>query len=466
MERWSLAGTTGMKLSELISALSHALDMTEGQPPGHCMRCCWIGMHLADQLELDDTARWELYYTLLLKDLGCSSNAARICQLYGTDDLGFKRDFKWVNGSLTQVVRFLLQHTGRDAGVADRFKRLLNIARNGETIATELIATRCERGASIARDLGFSESVAAGIHSLDEHWSGSGKPDGLAADAIPLYARVALLAQVVEVFHAAAGPEAALDEARARSGHWFDPALVKALERAATSADFWPMLASPELPERVLALSPAGHEIEVDEDYLDRVAAAFGQVVDAKSPFTAGHSERVALYTDLIAEQLDLDPQRRRWLRRGALLHDIGKLGVSNSILDKPGKLDADEWQQVQNHARFTEEILSRIGVFSELAQVAGAHHERLDGKGYPKQLKAAQITRETRIITTADIFDAITAERPYRGAIPVAQALDMMAENLHTAIDADCFAALQTAIRELDVTEVNAGAGDELVRE
>jgi putative nucleotidyltransferase with HDIG domain len=460
MERWNLAGTTGMKLSELISALSHALDMTEGQPPGHCMRCCWIGMHLADQLGLDDAARWELYYTLLLKDLGCSSNAARICQLYGTDDLGFKRDFKWVNGSLTQVIRFLLQHTGRDAGVAERFKRLLNIARNGESIATELIATRCERGASIARDLGFSESVAAGIHSLDEHWSGTGQPEQRSGEAIPLYSRVALLAQVVEVFHAAAGPDAALDEARARSGQWFDPALVKALEQAAESADFWSMLASPELPERVLALSPAGHEIEVNEDYLDRVAAAFGQVVDAKSPYTAGHSERVALYTDLIAEQLGIEPQRRRWLRRGALLHDIGKLGVSNSILDKPGKLNAEEWQQVQNHARFTEEILSRIGVFSELAQVAGAHHERLDGKGYPKQLKAEQITRETRIITTADIFDAITAERPYRGAIPVAQALEMMAENLHTAIDADCFAALKAAIQELDVAEVNAGAG------
>jgi len=386
--------------------------------------------------------------------------------LYGTDDLSFKRDFKWVNGNLTQVVRFLLQHTGRDAGVAERFKRLLNIARNGESIAAEMITTRCERGAQIARDLGFGEAVAAGIHSLDEHWAGTGQPEKRTGEAIPLYSRIALLAQVVEVFHAAAGPDAALDEARARSGHWFDPALVEALERATEAPEFWPVLASPELPERVLALSPAGHEVDVDDDYLDRVAAAFGQVVDAKSPYTAGHSERVALYSDLIAEQLGIGLQRRRWLRRGALLHDIGKLGVSNSILDKPGKLDADEWQQVQNHARFTEEILSRIGVFCELAQVAGAHHERLDGNGYPKRLGADQIALETRIITTADIFDAITAERPYRGPIPIPQALDMMAENLHTAIDAECFAALQAAIRELDIAEVSVAADEMLVRE
>ncbi|MBR9828223.1 MAG: HD domain-containing protein [Oceanospirillales bacterium] len=447
MERWGNTVSSGLKLSELISALSHALDMTEGQPPGHCMRCCWIGMQLAEQLQLDDEARWELYYTLLLKDLGCSSNAARICELYGTDDLDFKRDFKWVNGSLTQVVRFLLQHTGRDRGMVESFQRLLRLAREGKELATELITTRCERGAAIARDLGFNTTVAAGIHSLDEHWCGSGKPEGLAGDQIPLYARIALLAQVVDVFHTAAGADAAMAEARERSGRWFDPALVTALEQAAQQSEFWQVLGSDTLAQRVLELSPADHEWPVDEDYLDRIATAFGQVVDAKSPYTAGHSERVALYTDLIANELGMSPERRRWLRRGALLHDIGKLGVSNTILDKPGKLNSDEWLQVQNHARFTEEILSRISVFAELAHVAGAHHERMDGKGYPRGLKDEQISLETRIITTADIFDAITADRPYRGAIPVPEALAMMAENLHVAVDVRCFEALQRAM-------------------
>lgn len=147
---------------------------------------------------------------------------------------------------------------------------------------------------------------------------------------------------------------------------------------------------------------------------------------------------------------------KRRWLRRAALLHDIGKLGVSNSILDKPGKLDDEEWRQVQNHARFTEDILSRIGAFAELAQVAGAHHERMDGQGYPRGLKDEQISLETRIITTADIFDAITAERPYRGAIPVPKALEMMAENLHVAIDERCFEALKQALDRFEAGVLN----------
>lgn len=446
----SLSMTADLRLSELISALSHALDITEGQPEGHCVRCCWIGMHIGRRLGLNDDELWNLYYTLLLKDLGCSSNAARICELYLTDDLSFKRDFKTVGDSLPKVLQFVLSHTGLKAGLAERFRSVMTIMRDGEQLATELIATRCQRGAEIARLLRFPESVSAGIYSLDEHFNGEGKPVGLAGEAIPLASRIALLAQVIDVFHTAGGPSAALDEIRLRAGRWFDPALVEVFETVANEDSFWTMLASPEVMTAVLALEPASHVVALDDDYLDDIAAAFGQVVDLKSPYTSGHSARVALYTDLIAEALGLSAERRRWLKRGALLHDVGKLGVSNSVLDKPGKLDADEWAAVQAHAAYTEAILSRIAAFAELARVAAAHHERLDGKGYPRGLMADDICLETRIITTADIFDAITAERPYRGAVPIPKTLEMMAENVGTAIDPDCFAALKQALARL----------------
>lgn len=440
----------GLKLAELISALSHALDITEGQPEGHCVRCCWIGMHVGRHIGLSDEALWDLYYTLLLKDLGCSSNAARICELYLTDDLDFKRDFKSVGDSLPKVLQFVLKHTGLKAGLAERFRSVLTIMRDGSEIAHELIATRCQRGAEIARLLRFPESVSQGIYSLDEHFNGQGKPDGLVGDAIPLLARIALLAQVIDVFHTAGGQQAALDEVRLRAGRWFDPQLVAAFEQVAAAPAFWTTLASPEVNAAVLALEPASQVVALDDDYLDDIAAAFGQVVDSKSPYTSGHSARVALYTDLIAEQLGLSFERRRWLKRGALLHDVGKLGVSNSVLDKPGKLDAEEWAAVQAHAMYTETILSRIDAFAELARVAAAHHERLDGKGYPRGVTAEAICLETRIITTADIFDAITAERPYRGAVPIPKTLEIMAENVGTAIDPQCFAALKQALDRL----------------
>ena len=438
---------SAMKLSELIGALSYALDITEGQPEGHCVRCCWIGMHIGRGIGLSDSQLWELYYTLLLKDLGCSSNAARICELYLTDDLGFKRDFKTVGDSLPQVLGFVLKHTGLKAGLAERFLSVMTILRDGPAIAQGLIATRCQRGADIARLLRFPEGVAAGIHSLDEHFNGKGKPDRLAGDAIPVYARIALLAQVIDVFHTAHGRKAALHEVRARAGSWFDPRLVTAFEGVAGDQAFWRTLGTQDIDRAVFALEPAGHEVALDEDYLDDIAAAFGQVVDAKSPYTSGHSSRVALYTDMIGEALGLSAQRRRWLRRGALLHDVGKLGVSNSVLDKAGALDRDEWDAVRLHAEYTETILGRIAAFGELAAVASAHHERLDGGGYPRGLVADEISLETRIITTADIFDAITAERPYRGAIPVPQALAMMEKTVGTALDPACFAALKQAM-------------------
>jgi HD-GYP domain-containing protein (c-di-GMP phosphodiesterase class II) len=253
---------------------------------------------------------------------------------------------------------------------------------------------------------------------------------------------------VVDIHNVAGGEASIVTEISARRGSWFDPELVDAFLAVARDASFWQGLNSSDVEARVFALEPGGHEVVVDEDYLDDIAEAFGRVVDAKSPFTAGHSARVGLYTALLSESMDIPESRRRWLKRGALLHDVGKLGVSNTILDKPGKLDELEWKAVQRHASYTEAILGRVRIFDELARVSAAHHERLDGKGYPYGLLDKDITLETRIITTADIFDAITADRPYRGAVPVDKTLSIMADTVGTAIDATCFAHLQQVIR------------------
>ena len=442
----SLGGAT-LRLSELMSAFSYALDITEGQPEGHCMRACWIGLHIGREAGLSAAELRELYYTILLKDLGCSSNAARIFELYMSDDRQFKHDYMSMDGSLPEALAFVLSHAGLQAPLAQRFRSILKVVTGGERLACELVSTRCQRGAEIARLLRFPESVAAGIFGLDEHFNGKGRPNRVRGAAIPLYSRIALLAQVIDVFHTSGGRAAALAEVKRRNRRWFDPSLVAAFETVAQSDALWHGLLDPELERAVAELAQAEHEMPVDDDYLDDIAAAFGQVVDAKSPYTSGHSARVAQYTDLIAKGLGLSPERRRWLRRGALLHDVGKLGVSNSVLDKPGALDRDEWTAVKQHAAYSERILARVGAFAELATIAGAHHERLDGTGYPRGLGADDIALETRIITTADIFDAITAERPYRGAIPVPQALQMMAKSVGSALDPDCFAALERAL-------------------
>jgi HD-GYP domain-containing protein (c-di-GMP phosphodiesterase class II) len=444
------AAGTGPCLGELLGALSHAFDLTGGQPAGHGLRSCWIAQQLGIAIGLGTTELRDLYYTTLLKDAGCSSNSARVCQLFLTDDRSFKSGRRGLGLGTPGLLGFLLRHTGAEAGLGARVGALVHAARRGEAIERELVETRCSRGADVARRLRLGEAVAAGIHGLDEHWDGSGHPRGLAGAAIPLASRIALLAQMVDVFHQRGGAQAARQMAARRRGGWFDPRLADAFAVLGRDPGFWSGLAAADLGQHVLAMEPARQPQPVDDDYLDDIAAAFGQIVDAKSPFTGGHSARVALFADRLAARLDLGDDTRRWLRRGALLHDVGKLGVSNRILDKRGKLDPAERAQMQRHAMHTEQILGRISAFDTLARVAGAHHERLDGSGYPRGLDARHIRLETRIITTADVFDALTADRPYRAALPLEQALDIMRADIGKGIAADCFEALRDVLGEL----------------
>jgi len=438
--------TVGMP--ELVGAFSYALDITEGQPEGHSVRCAWIGGKIAERIGLSSAERDDLHYALLLKDLGCSSNAARICELYEADDLAFKRGYKTIGTSLAATLHFVFARTARGASFGRRAKAIGNILHNGREFAQEMILSRCTRGADIARALGFSEAVCAGIYHLDEHWDGSGRPAGLTSQAIPLYSRIALVAQVADVFQVEFGRDAAIAEVQRRSGSWLDPDVVAAFETIARSEGLWLGLKSASLDAVLAAQAQAGDQRPVDEDFLDALAAAFGEVVDAKSPYTSGHSRRVAAYTGQIAARLGVPAARLRWLHRGALLHDIGKLGVSNAILDKPSKLDEREWAVMRDHAAHTQNILGRVGVLRDLAPVAAAHHERLDGQGYPLGLSGEAISLETRIITICDFYDALTADRPYRAAMPVDVALSVIEGEVGKAVDASCYEALRAMVK------------------
>ena len=438
-------GQETIQLSDIVRAFSYALDLTEGQPAGHCVRSCWIGCNLGRALGLSATELSDLYYALLLKDLGCSSNAARICELYEADDRAFKRGYKTAGTSLAATLVFVARNSAPGKALRRRTATVGNILKNGAAIVDEMILSRCTRGSDIARTLGFSNAVQRGIYHLDEHWDGSGRPQHLRGEAIPLIARIALLAQVADVFHSHSGRDASVAEVKRRADSWLDPKLVRIFLELAEAHQLWEQLQSPFIDSRVAALLPADQIRFVDDEFLDSIASAFGQVIDAKSPYTADHSARVGDLALRVGEAMNVPPFRRRGLYRAALLHDVGKLGVSNSILDKPGPLDEREWEEMRGHANHTLEILDRIGPFREMAAIAAGHHERLDGRGYPFGLSDELIRRETRIITVCDFYDALSSARPYRRSLDRDEALGIMSEAVGSAIDAECFDALRS---------------------
>ena len=414
-------------LGDILAGLSHALDITEGHPQGHAARACVIGMRLAHIIGLRLSDRTHLFYALLLKDAGCSSNAARVHQLFGGNDHEAKRAvwmFDWRD--FGQQAAYVLEYAGKGASSWQRLAHLARIAAAGPNGRRELFEIRCDRGANIALSLGLSDSTADGIRSMDEHWDGGGEPRGLSGADIPLLGRIIGLAQVAEVFWHAHDERTALEIVEQRNGRWFDPDLVRAFRVLARDQAFWSRLRTQDTRRLVF---DAEHQFAVmaDDARLDTIAAAFASVIDAKSPYTSAHSRRVATLAVAIAERLGFSDAHVTRIRRAALLHDIGKLGVPNSILDKVGALTESEWSVVRGHPAHTLQILQAVPVFQEFAFDAACHHERLDGSGYPRGYAADRLSPTARALAVADVADALLAERPYRSSLDPEEALRIL---------------------------------------
>jgi putative nucleotidyltransferase with HDIG domain len=445
-----------ISLAEILSALSFALDLTEDAVPGHALRSCLLGMRLGNEMGLDPVRMANLYYALLLKDVGCSSNAARLCQIIGGGDerrvkAGVKLE-DWTQPGKPRASTFkLLWNTVLPgSGPVERAAAIVRIGLTQHRNNKEVITLRCDRGAHILRKLGLGDVAAEAVRGLDEHWDGSGYPECRKGHDIPVESRILAVAQHLDVFASEQGTGKAMDVLRERSGRWFDPELVRIAESLHASFRLWSAALS-ETPEletrrRVLELAPASvNKLEAAD--IDLICEAFGDVVDAKSSFTYRHSMGVTNAAVDIARQMNLSPERVRLVHRAALLHDLGKLRVPNSILDKPGKLDANEWQIVQEHPRLTREILRRISQFDELALIAGAHHEKLDGSGYPDRLLGSSLPLEARIIAVADVYGALTEDRPYRAGLPLEQVIEIMTKDIPHKLDPECFEALMRSI-------------------
>lgn len=440
-----LVDAPAIRLSEIIAAMSVALDITQGQPAGHCVRNALIGMRLSQELRLSTADQTALFYALLLKDLGCSSNAAKMSYLFGADEHRIKRDGKLIDWTKAgQKLKYAWGQCAPEGSTFDKLLRMAALFRSGPKGERQLVEIRCERGAEIARNLQFPEATSTAIRALDELWNGQGHPYKLRGEEIPLLGRILCLSQTVEVFFSNYGLESAIEVAQSRRGRWFDPDLVDALQAFKGDTKFWSRLTSSDLLAELQQWEPGDTTQLADEACLDRVANAFASVVDAKSPWTFQHSTRVAEIAVGISQQFGCSAELQCDIRRAGLLHDIGKLGVSSLILDKPGKPTDAEFAEIRLHPDYSQRIIEQVGAFRQLADVASAHHERLDGQGYHRRLGDSQMQWVSRVLAVADVCEALSARRPYREALPWWKIREIMAEDLGSGFDPECFAALE----------------------
>ena len=410
-----------VRRAELVALLSLGTDLGLGQPMEHMIRACLIALRLAERVGLDDAERGVVYYSGLLAWVGCHTDAYEQAKWLG-DDLSVKSDthYEYDFGKAGPAAAFLLKHIGgAGSPLLQRARIGMRFMGDGRRALAALAENHYLATDELADGLGLGEHVRTSLKESYERWDGKGAY-GLRGEQIGIGSRLVNLADVVEVFRRTGGVEAAIAVARERSGTQFDPGIVELFcEQAALIFADLDAAASWELvidSEPSLAAVVAGDE-------LDGALAAIGEFAELKSPWLMGHSRGVADLAGEAARGLGLPESDVTALRRAAFVHDIGRLGVSNAVWDKPGELTQSELERVRLHPYLTERMLSFSAALAPLGSIAGQHHERLDGSGYPRGLSGDAISHAGRVLAAADVYHAMTAARPHRPALTAAEA-------------------------------------------
>ncbi len=435
---------TGVRLAELLAALSLGTDLGMGQPMEHVLRQCLISVRLAERMKLDESDREVVYYAALLAWVGCHIDAYEQAKWFG-DDLALKADFRQVDltGTAAQA-SFMLRHLGTGRPAAQRARLGVAFLGAGRRDAEDILRNHWLAADYLAARLGFGQRIRNSVEQTFERWDGKGMPKGARGDEILVTSRLVNLADVVEVFHQAGGSEAAISVARQRSGTQFDPALVDIF--CAESHELFGQLDSVTSWDAVIAAEPA-LQTRLSDQELEAALEAIADFTDLKSPYTMGHSRAVADLAGAAARVAGLPAGEATTIRRAGLVHDLGRLGVSNAIWDKPGKLTAAEFERVRLHPYLTERMLASSPALAELGAIAVQHHERLDGSGYPSGVSGNALTAAGRILAAADAYRTRIEPRPHRApAAPEDAGAQLHAEVRAGRLDGDAVHAVLRA--------------------
>jgi len=416
-------GDRRARLAELVAALSLGVDLGFGQPMEHVLRQCIISLRLADHAGLGEQDRMAVYYTALLVNVGCHSDAHEQAKWFG-DDITLKSGkYAYELGSVRGALA-MMRLVGAGNPPLHRFRVGLEFAFSGHRELDGMITQHARLARTLAEQLGLPDMVRDGVGTAYEQWDGRGWPGVLKGAAIPVAARIAQLAEFMEVAHRVGGVPAATTLARRRAGKQFDPALAELL--CTRASEVFGSLDTVPAWQTVIAAEPA-LAVELSEEQLDRALAAIANFADLKSPYTLGHSVAVAELAEDAGRRLGLPPEQALQLRRAGFVYGFGRLGVSNSIWDRPGPLSAGEWERVRLYPYLTERMLHQSAALAPLGEIAVQHRERLDGSGYPRGLAGGAISRLARVLAAADVYVSMCEPRPHRPARPAGEAVAEM---------------------------------------
>jgi HD-GYP domain-containing protein (c-di-GMP phosphodiesterase class II) len=435
---------SGVRLAELLAVLSLGADLGMGQPMEHALRQCLIALRLGDRLGLDEDQRTDLYFGSLIAWVGCHVDAYEQAKWFG-DDLALKDGFRHHDLSgMGPMMAMTFAHLGRGRPLGDRARTFVAFAGRGRRDVGEMLANHWYAADLLAEAMGLEDGVRRTVMQTFERWDGKGAPYGARGDQICLASRIVNLADVLEVYQRTEGTERAVDVARERSGTQFDPVLVDVVAR--DGPDLFRDLDEATTWDAVIADEPGLARTLTDAE-LDGALGAFADFIDIKSPYTLGHSRGVAELAAEAGTVLGLGDTEVRRLRRAALLHDLGRLGVSNAVWDKPGALTPAQSERVRLHPYLTERMLASCPELASLAEIAAQHHERLDGSGYPRGLRGEALTTSGRLLAAADAYHAKLEERPHRPAVTSEEAAAWLRDEVRAGrLDGQAADAVLTA--------------------
>jgi len=433
-------GADRIRVAELVATLSYAADLGLGQPMAHCIRQTVIALRLADLVGASQPEREATYYQGLMINSYCHADATEQARWFG-DDIEFKaQGFDLLGKHPAQVAAYLLRRVGSHGSWPDRARRLALLPISGRNEVMVFLSTHARLVADFAEQLELGDVAVASFRQSYEQWDGKGVPLGLRGTDIALPARLVQLSAPVEVVARQHGIQAA-QNAILRSDGEFDPSLVATFcEHAEQLLDG---LDEASEWSAILDAEPALARW-VEGDKLDAALEAMADLADLKSPQFAGHSRGVADLAASAARGWGLPDHEVRTVRRAGLIHDLGRLGISNAIWDKPGPLTAAEREHVRLHPYLTERMLAGIDALAASREVAGRHHERLDGAGYPRGLSGTALRPLDRLLAAADTLHAKGEPRAHREALTLDQAAAELAAEVRAGrLDGEAVAAV-----------------------